>query len=213
MKDPVSRQAADQPAGLALRKGSARRARAGNGKRPALDRAAWIAEARNELVAGGIAAVKVGQLASRLGVTREAFYWHFKSLQDLQDALLADWEADNTTRFAASLAAPGDPKHDLGSVASLLLGDEPFRTGWDTAMRDWARISKKTARVVKRIDERRTAMLQRTFQAMGYDELEARARARIYYLFQVGYYTTQVADSREERQKLLPVYLRLLLDR
>ena len=213
MKSPVSRQPVDRPAGLAHRKSPARRARPGNGKRPALDRAAWIAEARNELVAGGIAAVKVGQLASRLGVTREAFYWHFKSLQDLQDALLADWETDNTTRFEASLAAPGDPRHDLRSVASLLLGDEPFRTGWDTAMRDWARISRKTARVVARIDERRTAMLERTFKAMGCDELEARARARIYYLFQVGYYTTRIPDTREERQRLLPVYLRLLLDR
>lgn len=183
-------------------------------KRPALDRADWVAEGRKLLVAGGIAAVKVGHLAAQLGVTREAFYWHFKSLDDLHEALRADWEADNTTRFEASLADAGrDRLADLRSVSTLLLGEESFRTGWDTAMRDWARTSEKTARLVARIDSERTRMLQKVFRELGYDEHESLARARIYYLFQVGYYTTQVADTRELRQKLLPEYLRILIGR
>lgn len=182
-------------------------------RRATLDRAAWIGAAREVLVAGGMSAVKIGQLAARLNVTREAFYWHFKSLQELLDELLADWEHDNTSRFEATLRAASDPATDLRSVSALLLGDETFRTGWDTAIRDWARVSKKVARVVARIDESRTAMLVRTFRAMGCGEPEAMARARIYYLFQVGYYTARVADSRELREKLLPFYLKLLIGR
>lgn len=184
-----------------------------NGKREALDRAAWIAAARDVLVTGGIGAVKVGQLASRLGVTREAFYWHFKSLQDLHDELLADWVRDNTSRFEESLERQAQHEQDLRSVASLLLGDELFRTRWDTAIRDWARISKKVARAVERIDEERTAMIKLAFRGLGYDEVEAMARARIYYLFQVGYYTTRIPDSRAEREQLLPSYLRILIGR
>ena len=203
----------DPRARTARKRRRAPAADARNGKRAALDRAAWIAESRNLLVSGGIAAVKVGQLAGSLGVTREAFYWHFESLQELHDALLIDWETDNTSRFEASLVSVPDFERDLKLIASLLLGDEPFRTAWDTAMRDWARVSRKAARLVARIDERRTAMIQRAFKGLGFDELESLARARIYYLFQVGYYTIKIADSREERLKLLPVYLRLLLGR
>lgn len=185
-----------------------------NGRRQALDRAAWITEGRAALVSGGIASVKIGHLAGALGVTREAFYWHFRSLDDLHHALRADWEADNTTRFEASLADPGrDPLRDLKSVSTLLLGEESFRTGWDTAMRDWARTSEETAQLVARIDHERTLMLQKVFRELGFDELEALARARVYYLFQVGYYTTRIEDSRTQRKRLIPEYLRILIGR
>jgi AcrR family transcriptional regulator len=202
--------------GAATKSGTRRRDGGGSGagRRQALDRAAWIVEGRNALVAGGIGAVKIGQLAAALGVTREAFYWHFKSLDELHGALRADWSADNTTRFEASLADPGRaPLKDLESVSSLLLGEEAFRTGWDTAMRDWARTSEETAILVARIDDERTRMLQRVFHELGYSELEALARARIYYLFQVGYYTTRIEDSLARRRKLIPEYLRILLGR
>lgn len=197
----------------AARPGRQEEGTAGHGKRQALDRSAWIIEGRNALVAGGIGAVKIGQLAAALGVTREAFYWHFKSLGELHAALRADWEADNTTRFEASLADPGrDHMRDLESVSTLLLGQESFRAGWDTAMRDWARTSEETAALVARIDHERTVMLQGVFLKLGYGELEALARARVYYLFQVGYYTTRVEDSPAKRKKLVPEYLRILLD-
>lgn len=182
--------------------------------RPALDRAAWVAAGREVLVGGGIAAVKVGQLAARLGVTREAFYWHFKSLGELQDALRADWESDNRTRFERTYADPGrDRMTDLRSVAALLLGDESFRTGWDNAMRDWARTSPPTAMLVNRIDRERTRNLYKLFRDLGMDDLEASARARVYYLFQVGYYTTEIADPIDLRKRLIPEYLRILIGR
>lgn len=210
----MSARAKPAPARVSRSKAGTANAAAPAAKRPALDRAAWVAEGRKLLVAGGIAAVKVGHLAAQLGVTREAFYWHFKSLDELHDALRADWEADNTTRFEASLADAGrDRLADLRSVSSLLLGEESFRTGWDTAMRDWARTSEQTARLVARIDSERTRMLQKVFRELGYDEYESLARARVYYLFQVGYYTTQIADTRELRRKLLPEYLRILIGR
>lgn len=186
------------------------RGRAGT-RRPALDRSQWIVAARDVLVAGGISAVKIGALASRLGVTRESFYWHFKSLDDLQGELLADWVSDNHTRFAAARGPDRPRSEDLKTVATLLLGLENFRTGWDLAMRDWARVAPEVAQAVARIDEERTEALEESFRALGYEELDARARARVYYLFQVGYYTVRIPDSREKRQALIPAYLKVLL--
>jgi len=180
-------------------------------RRGTLERADWVAAAREVFVAGGVAAVKIGQVSARLGVTREAFYWHFRSLQELHDELLADWERDNTTRFEPGLRGQWNPATDLPLVENLLMGDETFRASWDTAMRDWGRVSKKAARVVARMDEQRTEMLNRAFVELGFSETEAMARARVYYLFQVGYYTTQVKDSRDLRRRLMPEYLRILI--
>lgn len=183
----------------------------GGTRRPALDRSQWIVAARDVLVAGGISAVKIGALASRLGVTRESFYWHFKSLDDLHGELLADWVSDNHTRFAAARGPDRPKSEDLKSVAALLLGLEKFRTGWDLAMRDWARVAPEVAQAVARIDEERTEALEESFRGLGYSELDARARARIYYLFQVGYYTVRIPDTRDQREALIPSYLKVLL--
>lgn len=203
----------DLPAKTARTRNDARPApRARNGKR-ALDRAAWITEARAVLVAGGIAAVKVGRLAAKLAVTRESFYWHFKSLQELQDELLSDWERGNAAAYDALL----DPRHDgsreLLAKVHMWLDEERYSPAWDSAIRDWARISKKTARVVKRVDEQRVETIKQMFLDMGYEEIESLVRARITYFHQVGYYTIKPGESREERLRLAPVYIRLLTGR
>lgn len=180
-------------------------------KRAALGRDEWVRAARDLLVRGDIGAVKVGALATQLGVTRESFYWHFASLADLHEELLRDWESDNTHRFELQHKRPADARHDLASIRFFLLGEETYRATWDTAIRNWARVSRKAARVVARIDEQRAEMVKALFLELGYDETEAKARARVYYLFQVGYYTIELQDGREQRAKLLPHYLRILL--
>src|SRR5688572_17713954 len=72
-----------KPAGN--KRSSAKRASgnaAGTARQP-YGRDDWIAAARNELIAAGVDAVKVGRLARRLHVTRGGFYWHFTSRADL----------------------------------------------------------------------------------------------------------------------------------
>jgi len=180
------------------------------GKRAALDRHAWIEAARAELVAGGIAAVKIGKLAAQLDVTREAFYWHFNSLQELQDELLVDWDRGNEDAYKSLLETHRDAEQAFQAMEKMWIEEAPYSPAWDSAMRDWARISKKADRVVKRVDARRIDLIQILYRDMGYDEIESLVRARIVYFHQVGYYTIRFEESREERASLLPVYLRIL---
>lgn len=190
-----------------------RTVRARNGKRTALDRAAWIAEARAVLVAGGIAAVKVGKLATKLGVTRESFYHHFKSLHELHDELLSDWDHGNAAAYQALLDPGHDGEQEFRAMERMWLDEARYSPAWDLAIRDWARVSKKAARVVARVDERRVEMIKQMYLDMGYEEVEALVRARIYYFHQVGYYTIKPGESRAERLKLFPVYVRVLMGR
>lgn len=187
--------------------------RAGTGVRTVLDRSAWIAAARDELIAGGIGAVKVGKLAETLGVTRESFYHHFKSLEELQEQLLTDWDEGNVAAYEALLAvgAAGDGESDFRAMEKMWLGEARYSPAWDAAIRDWARVSKKAAQVVKHIDDRRVDMIRRMFLNKGFDAEEALVRARIYYYHQVGYYTIKPGESREERLRLFPVYIRVLM--
>jgi AcrR family transcriptional regulator len=180
-------------------------------KRASLEQADWIAEARNLLISGGIGAVKIGHLARKLRVTREAFYWHFKNLSELCDELILDWERRNSLAYRALL----DPQErngveELRAIVAAWVNEERLSPSWDAALRDWARTSKMVARVVKRVDIMRIGVIEQIFRDMGMEDMEATVRARIMYFHQVGYYSIDMHESAENRRRLLPMYLRII---
>lgn len=182
-------------------------------RRKPLDRASWLGAARAELLRGGIAGVKVGRLARRLGATRGSFYWHFENRDDLLRELLADWEATNTAPFERVLTERKNGRAEFQAIVELWLSEREYSPAFDTAVRDWARISPEVAAAVRRADERRIEVLRRIFLDLGFRDPEALVRARITYFHQVGYYTLGLAEEPARRRELLPFYLRALLGR
>lgn len=181
-----------------------------NAKRTSLDRPAWLGEARKALIAGGIAAVKIGKLAEQLQVTRESFYWHFKNLQELHEQLLLDWESTITQAYAALLDKEHDGAKEFLAMVQMHLDESRYDPAWDAAMRDWARISTAAEMAVRRVDEQIVKLIRQMFIDMGYDDTESLVRARITHFHQVGYYKINPGESPEERLQLVSVYIRLL---
>jgi AcrR family transcriptional regulator len=180
-------------------------------KPPRLDRVDWIKAARDALILGGEARVKVDPLASEMGVTTGSFDWHFKSRQELLAALLADWEANNSVALIHAVRRHhGNPDKQLDALADTWIGEADFNPGYDAAMRDWARTSKKADKIVRRVDDQRIALIQEIFEGFGYEGVEALIRARITYFHQVGYYALRINESRDERRRLKATYLRAL---
>ncbi|MDB6091616.1 MAG: hypothetical protein JWN85_4400 [Gammaproteobacteria bacterium] len=181
--------------------------------RPFLSREDWITAARADLVAAGVSAVKVDRLARRLGVTRGSFYWHFKSHAELLRELLKSWEHTNTGPFERVLAGDETPRgvRKFVAIIKLWVDEKDYSPAFDTAVRDWARTSREAAAAVHRADARRIEILHRVFIDIGFVDPEALIRARIAYFHQVGYYTLEFRESREERRALVPLYARVLL--
>jgi len=193
---------------------STRRSRPGSRKpgRTVLGRPDWILTARQVLIQEGINGVNVLPLSKRLAVTRGGFYWHFRNRADLFDALLADWEANNTAAFERIVNQGGhNGRAEFEAIVDVWVAERDYDPAWDAAMRQWALQSKKVARVVKRVDEHRIALIRQIFLDLGYGDPEALVRARITYFHQVGYYTLGLGESREERLRLLPIYVGTLM--
>lgn len=187
-------------------------ARARPAKREPLTRADWILAARQALIKGGIGAVNIVPLAKALRMTRGGFYWHFKGRQDLLDALLDDWVRNNTAAFEDILQAPGrNGRAEFEALVDVWVAETTYSPGWDTAIRDWARLSRKVAEVVRRVDEHRIEIVRRIFLDLGYADPEALVRARITYFHQVGYYALGLVDSPSRRRELLPFYIDSLI--
>ena len=187
------------------------RARGARRPRAVLGREDWILAARATLIRDGINAVNVLPLAHRLKVTRGGFYWHFRNRADLLDALLADWEANNTAVFEHLLHDGGGDGHaEFAALVNVWLEESAYDPAWDAAVRQWALQAPPVARVVKRVDERRIALIRQIFVDLGYRDPEALVRARITYFHQVGYYILGLGETPAERMRLLPHYLATL---
>ena len=181
------------------------------GRRELLGREAWIEAARDALLEDGVAGMEINKLAKRLGVTRGGFYWFFKSGAQLRDELLTYWERTSTAQFEGLLRTDGvNGMDEFRAFPRLWIDEKEYNPAWDAAVRDWGRTSPKVSRVVRRVDDRRIEVLHRVFRDLGYDDPEAFIRARVTYYHQVGYYALGVRESRQERLRLLPYYVRVL---
>ena len=191
------------------RRGDALRSRGKDNVSTRLGRDDWLAAARDALLSEGKEAVKVERLAKRLNVTRGGFYWHFRDRDDLLDALLRSWEKETNVLFEKALQ--GDHSDGLEEFLALTrswVNEDVYNPKYDSAVRDWARISRRAERAVRRVDQRRIDFIQRIYSDMGYSEEDAFINARILYFHQVGYYTLGIGETKDQRRRLLPLYVK-----
>lgn len=179
-----------------------------------LTREDWIKAARKALIRGGIAAIKVDSLARQLHVTRGSFYWHFKDRSDLMRSLLLDWKHSNTDPFRrVTQDNIGRPADQLAEFFCIWLRANEFDPDYDSAVRDWARVSASVTRLVKQVDDARIDVLKTLFNELKYSPIEAEIRARVMYYHQVGYYALRVRETIEYRRSLFPTYYKVLVGR
>ena len=182
-----------------------------NIKSPRLTRIDWLVAARDALITEGKDGLKIERLAKKLSVTRGGFYWHFHGRDDLLDALLISWEKETNVLFEQALH--GDHADGMSEFCALCrswVEENVYNSAYDSAVRDWARVSNRAAQAVKRVDRKRLDIIKRIFLNIGYPENESFIRARISYFHQVGYYTLGLGETRPQRRKLAPLYIEAL---
>jgi AcrR family transcriptional regulator len=181
-------------------------------KAPRRDRADWVEAARLALIAGGVGKVKVEPLAGVLGVTTGSFYHHFQRRQDLLDAVLRHWQSGNTAPlFRAVREAGPSPDAQLDALFDAWIDESDYDPAYDSAVRDWARVSPQAETAVRDVDDLRIGLLKEIFLGFGYDADRAFIRARITYFHQVGQYAMEIIEDRATRRRLRPFYREVLV--
>jgi AcrR family transcriptional regulator len=186
----------------------------GTSERHFLTRGDWLEAAKRILIAEGVEQVKVQRLAARLKVTRGSFYWHFKSRQELLDALLALWRRSNTEALVAAITRPGqDLEERILALFQLWLDEDLFDHRLDIALRDWGRKKPAVRQAVEEADNQRVAAIALGFREAGFPAPEATTRAAVVYFAQVGFYAHEIRISRAERLRLWPVFYKIYTGR
>ncbi|MEQ8404964.1 MAG: TetR/AcrR family transcriptional regulator [Oceanicaulis sp.] len=172
-------------------------------------RADWLEAAKKIFIDTGVEDVKVDVIAKRMKITRGSFYWHFKGREDLLNALLEDWTARNIAGIDALRAKRGGSPTLADCIRFWVAMEEDVLT-FDMAMRVWGRKSEKVAAATKRIDEAWMKLLTEVFKRRGNRPEMARARARVMYFHQIGYYTLDLREDLESRIRNFPLYHEIL---
>jgi len=171
--------------------------------RPTLTPENWIEAATMVLVDQGIDHVRVDTLSGQLGVTRGSFYWHFRDREDLLRRVLQAWADRSTAQLTRRLeSARDDPREQLRDVISL-----PFRgraaaraARIELAIRAWARRDDMARQAVDDSDASRIGYHAQVFEALGFEQAEARMRAFVLYSYEVSESLLHRQGSAADRQ-------------
>jgi AcrR family transcriptional regulator len=119
----------------------------------------WIVFALDALEQEGVGALRIEVLARRAGRTPGSFYAHFKSRDELLEAVIEAW---NEYKLAASMTLDSrllrEGRFTLAGIFGHFRekgGREPTRPDLEIAMREWARHDERAHAAVLRNDMQR----------------------------------------------------------
>lgn len=174
---------------------------------PSVSRDQWLAAAVAALAEGGVAAVRVEVLATRLGVTKGSFYWHFRDRAALLEGLLALWE-DETIWLVSEASLAAAPRDRLVRFFELVAERRDYPP--DVEIQAWARHDIDVAKRVEATERRRLDFITGELRASGFDDAEAARRGRAAYLATQGW--VEWVSRGMERYDSLPDFTRHLFD-
>lgn len=182
--------------------------------RPRATEEVWLQAAYEVLTESGVEAVKIMPLAKRLGLTRTGFYWHFKDRDALLEAMIRHWEDKNTGNLVARCEAFAESICEaILNLFDCWLDDDLFDSRLDLAIRNWARNDPALQTRLDRADARRKKAMEGMFLRFGYDRADAEVRALTMIYTQIGYFSMNVAESRDYRSTRMPEYVEVFSGR
>ncbi|MDT9694433.1 TetR/AcrR family transcriptional regulator [Streptomyces sp. P17] len=145
----------------------------------------WADAALVAMSEGGLAAVAVEPLATRLGTTKGSFYWHFANRDALIEAALDRWAETETEGIINELEREPDPERRLRLLFAEAIrssAEDPLEVSLLATADD-----PRVATVLARVTERRVAYVAQLFTEAGFPEPEARRRGLLAYSVYLGH--------------------------
>lgn len=148
-----------------------------------LTRSDWLAHGLRTLARQGANALKVGDLAAGLSVSRGSFYWHFKDATDFRLQLLQLWQERATDQVIRDIDASIVGPARLTHLMKLAFNED---RSLDRAIRALAASDSAAAEMVASVDARRVDYLSKLLIESGVETRRALPRAEFLYWAYIG---------------------------
>jgi AcrR family transcriptional regulator len=165
----------------------------------ALNRREWVEAGLKTLASEGIEAVRVEVLARELGVSKGSFYWHFKNRDELLQAMLGEWETQETDWFLDEVERGLSTARRWTRLLELASGSA--RRIPDTAIFAWARREPQVAARVNVVEQKRMDYIGRVLRETGFGRVEAAWWSETVYLAFLGLVDRASRDPRFRKNR------------
>ena len=135
---------------------------------------AWVSAGLKALAKSGASALKADTLATRLGVSRGSFYWHFADVPAFHAAVLRRWREIALENIIAEVETTSDDR-----LETLLHRAFAAGSGIERAVRAWATADTAARAAVEAVDVERIRYLRKLLVDAGVAPGIAATRARI----------------------------------
>ena len=154
----------------------------------------WISAAIRELDDHGVDGIKVVGLAKKLNMTSGSFYWHFKDLPELLNALLRYWEVEMTDKIIVhSRAFEGKPERRILDLMLNVI--EHDAASLDHAISIWARRDPAVKETFERTINKRFDHAAWMFRQAGFGNRQAKIRGRLMVAYLMGESSTMLKSN------------------
>lgn len=176
-------------------------------------RESWIEEGLRALAAAGPDAVRVEVLAKSLGVTKGGFYGYFADRGALLEAMLDTWERESTDDVIERIELEGgDPRTKIHRAGVLTFSNDRLLP-IDLAIRAWSRHDEAVAERLRRVDNRRMALLREMIGTFCADPDEVEARSLLAFCTAIGVHYLAADHGDRTRAQVLARASDMLLKR
>lgn len=175
-------------------------------KRDALGREDWLKAGFRALTVEGPQALRVEALARGMKVSKGSFYWHFKDLPDLKNAMIEHWQEVATFAVIADVSdGATDARAQLHALVDFATGpatDDYGGSEVEAAVRAWGRSSPDVAVIIANVDAARLAFVRQLFVTAGAEAERAVVMAHVLYAAVVGLEQLQGVSADARRMTL-----------
>jgi len=162
----------------------------------------WVEGGLSILREQGASELSIVKLSQRLSVTRGAFYYHFKSLNDFIDAMIAVWEENIIHKgFEQILTDVSDPRQEVKNLIEYVTH---MSDRLDSVFRHWASSNTHVKEHMARLDQQRLSTVEGLFQRLANDKAKGMVLARIAYYGYIGsLHTYPIPSAQQQREHAL----------
>lgn len=172
----------------------------------------WVEQGLRALADGGPDAVRVEALAKSLGVTKGGFYGYFADRDALLETMLDTWERESVDEVIDRVEHKGGDAKAKITRAGLLTFSNDRLLPIDLAVRDWARHDAAVAERLRRVDNRRMALLREMIGTFCADAEEVEARCLLAFCLAIGANFLAADHGELSRPQVLARAAELLVD-
>lgn len=145
----------------------------------------WVDGALALLAAEGAAAVRIPRLCEAVGVTKGSFYWHFDTIDQLEEAMADRWSATQARVIADLATVDSMPIAQRIEAMATMLVDRNWLV--ESTVREWSRTRPRVEKAVRELDQRIFETIQAALTELGFDADTARLRAGAMVYLGIGF--------------------------